>query len=231
LRVNCTQCGAAHTVLESDFFLLCPFCDARIVVNPPVNTPVMVVPSVSKENASRLFPPGAVSSTTLRYFPFLEEIGGYGLRPCFSQPWSEMNGYVPPAGDRRLFDESLADPEEIIPFDREMEVAGKGRIVFHPFFVVMLKLEGYDEGVLVDGVSGKLLGGSPLDRSSQEPVRSLFRLFLPVLAAGLTAALPVFFIVKAVASDRTVAAIAALLAASFAGRLVMRLLDGKTGGS
>jgi hypothetical protein len=217
--------------MESDFFLMCPFCDARIVVNPPANTPVMVVPSVNPEDAARLFPPGAVSSTALRYFPFLEENGGSGLRPCFSQPWSEMDGYTPPAGDRRLFDESLADPEQILPFDREMEVAGKGRIVFHPFLVVMLRLEGYDEGVLVDGVSGKLLGGSPLDRSPQEPGRSLFRLFLSFLAAGLAAALSVFFIVEALNAGRTPAAVAALLAAALAGRLVTGMIDRSAGGS
>jgi len=231
LRVSCTQCGAGHTVLESDFFLMCPFCDARIVVNPPANTPVIVVPSVSPEYAARLFPPGAVSSTALRYFPFLEESGRSGLRPCFSQPWSELDGYTPPAGDRRLFDESLADPEQIIPFDREMEVAGKGRIVFHPFLVVMLRLEGYDEGVLVDGVSGNLLGGSPLDRSAQESGRSLSSLFLSFLAAGLAAALPVFFIVKALDAGRTPAAMAALLAAALAGRLVTRMIEGRAGGS
>jgi hypothetical protein len=212
-------------VLETDFFLRCPFCDASLVVNPPGNTPVMVVPTVSPEDAARLFPSGGVSSIELRYFPFFEEEEGHTLRSCFRQPWDEMVGYIPPAGDRRLFDESTTLPEQILPFDREIEGKGTGRIVFHPFFIVMLRLEGYGEGVLVDAVSGHLLGGSPLDRSGPSPTGSLFRLFLPVFAGGLSAALPVFFLMRALDAGRTPAALAAVLSAALAGRLVTRLMD------
>jgi len=189
----------------------------------------MVVPTVSREDAERLFPSGAVSSTELRYFPFLEEEGGHGLRSCFRQPWDEMDGYIPPAGDRRLFDGNTVDPEQIIPFDREMEGGGTGRIVFHPFLIVMLRLEGYGEGVLVDAVSGHVLGRSPVDRSARTPAGSLYRLFLPVFAWGLTAALPVFFLARALDAGRTPAALAAFLSAALAGRLVTgRLMQGES---
>lgn len=228
MKVSCSQCGAGHVVLESDFFLRCPYCDARIVVNPPANTPVLVVPSVDPEEASRLFPPDAVASMALRYFPYVEEEGGRNLRSCFSQPWSDLEGYVPPGGDRRVFDESLIDPEQLVPFDRAS--AGSGRIVFHPFLVVMLRLEGYGEGVLVDAVSGKLLGASPLVGPGAKPERSLSALFLSVLGGGLAAATPVFLLVRSLDAGPAPATLAALFSAALAGRLVVGMLDRKAGG-
>jgi len=228
VKVACTQCGARHAVIDSDFFLSCPFCSARMVVNPPAHAPVMVAPAVDPGEASRLFPPGVASSVALRYFPYLEE-EGLPLRPCFSQPWSELDRYVPPAGDRRMFDESSAEPGQLIPFDRERVDEGSGRIIFHPFFVVMLALDGYSEGVLVDGVSGRLLGPSPTAGSTGRS-RSLRRLFLLALAAGLAAAAPVFLLVKAVGAGRSPAALAALLASALAVRFAAGLADRRADG-
>jgi len=226
LRVSCSQCGAEHTVLESDFYLRCSYCDATILVNPPESTPVIVAPGATPEEASRLFPPGSVSSVELRYFPYLEVEEGSSLRPCFSQPWSELDGYSPPAGDRRIFDRSLTEPEQLIPFDREMEESG-GKIVYHPLLILMLKLEGYGEGVLVDGVSGRLLGESPLAQRRQTSAMTYSGLFLRVLAGGLAASIPVFIVMKLLGADGPLSFLVSLIMAALVGRLVMTGLERK----
>lgn len=228
MKVSCSQCGAEHTVLESEFYLRCPYCDATILVNPPESIPVLVAPGVTSEEASRLFPSGSVSSVELRYFPYLEGEEGKGLRPCFSQPWSELDGYAPPAGDRRIFDRSLTDPEQLIPFDREMEETG-GKIVYHPFLILMLRLEGYAEGVLVDGVSGRLLGESPLAEPQQGSVMTYTGLFLRVLAGALAASIPVYLIMKLLGADGPLSFLVSLLLAAPAGILVMNRLEREGG--
>jgi len=228
LRISCSQCGAEHTVLESEFYLRCPYCDATILVNPPENTPVLVAPEVTAEEASRLFPAGTVSSVEIRYFPYLEGDENQGLSPCFSQPWSELDGYTPPAGDRRLFDSSLTDPELLIPFDRDMEETG-GRIVYHPFLILMLRMEGYGEGVLVDGVSGRLLGESPLAEPRQGSVMTYANLFLRVLAGAVAASIPTFLIMKVLHADAPISFLVSLALAILGGRLVMISLERKGG--
>ena len=183
MKISCTQCGAEHLVMESDFYLRCPFCDARIVVSLPRGTPAMVRTSVSEEYVRRLFPPGMVLSVRLLYFPYIETGNGASrsLAPCFSQPWQELDSYRPPDGDRMVFDESMAEPGGIIPFDREMLDSAEGRLVLHPFFVVMLKLTGYSEGMLVDGVSGNALGDIPSEQDETADGKSLEKLFLKAL--------------------------------------------------
>jgi hypothetical protein len=196
MKVNCTQCGAEHLVMESDFFLRCPFCDARIVVSFPSGTPAMVKASVSDEYVRRLFPPGMVLSLKLLYFPYIETGSGSSrdLVPCFSQPWQELDSYRPPDGDRVVFDESMAEPGEIMPFDRDMLDRAEGRLVLHPFFVVMLKLPGYSEGMLVDGVSGNPLGDIPSEQEETSDGKSLDRLFFKALLAGLLVSIPLYLL-------------------------------------
>lgn len=196
MKVSCSQCGSEQVVLESDFFLRCPYCDSRIIVNPPPTAPLMVTASVTGEDVRRLFPPEAVTGLELKYFPYLEifESGGRERVPCFSQPWQELEEYTPPDGDRKVFDESLAEPGQIIPFNREQAQLKESRLVFHPYFIVMLKLPGYGEGVLVDGVSGKVLGGLPAPGGEEDSSAGLERLFLKALLAGLAVSVPVYLV-------------------------------------
>ncbi len=197
MKINCTQCGAEHIVIESDFFIRCPYCDARIVVDPPADTPELVMASVSEEYVRRLFPPGMVISSEKKYFPYCEtdqSLTGKTLISCFSQPWQELEDYSPPAGDRRIFDESIAEPCEFIPFDRDQIDEASVRIIFHPFYIVMLKLEGYSEGVLVDAVSGQLLGESPVMDDTASKEMKLHKLFFLTLIAGLAISIPVFLL-------------------------------------
>lgn len=197
MKINCTQCGAEHMVIESDFFLRCPYCDARIVVDPPADTPKLVMASVSPEYVRRLFPPGMVISLEKKYFPYYEmdqSLKGKTLISCFSQPWQDLERYSPPAGDRRVFDQSIAEPCEFIPFDRDQIDEASVGIVFHPFYIVMLKLEGYSEGVLVDAVSGQLLGESPVTDDAASKEMELPKLFFLTLIAGLAVSIPFFLL-------------------------------------
>jgi len=196
MKINCTQCGAEQVVIESNFFLRCPYCDARIIVDPPENTPALVEPSVSEEYVRRLFPSAMVSSVETKFFPYLETgiSSDRKLLRCFNQPWQELEDYLPPSGDMKVFDESLAEPDQLIPFDRDMAFDSSGRVIFHPFFVVMLNLEGYDEGLLVDAVSGMVIGEPPVTEEQKDSGQNLYRMFFLTLAAGLVLTIPIYFL-------------------------------------
>lgn len=220
MKVSCSQCGSEQVVLDSDFFLRCPYCGSRIIVNPPPSTPFMVKTSITREDVRRLFPPEMVTDLEIKYFPYLETAGP-GSRervPCFSQPWQELEDYTPPDGDRKVFDESMAEPGQIIPFNREQAQLTEGRLVFHPYFIVMLKLQGYGEGILVDGVSGKALGGLPASGGEEERSAGLEGLFLKALLAGLAVSVPVYLVSRSlslsVASQIWIYLVMILLAAA-----------------
>ncbi len=226
MRTGCPQCGATLTVMESDFFLRCPYCESRIVVSPPDDAPYIVMPAVDATGAERRFPPGTVTGTELRWFPYLERAPGE-LTPCFSQPWPELSSYRPPAGDRKLWDEEMAEPEQLIPFDREMEDAAEGSVVFHPFHVVMLGLEGFSEGFLVDAVSGSPVGGSPF-RGEEEEGEGTMRLFLRSLLFSLMAAVPVYLLLRVAGVSWLARTMAAVLAAGGLELLRRRLRGGSS---
>ncbi len=198
MKIRCTQCGSRQVVLESNFFLRCPYCDATIIVEPPENTPALVEPSVSEEFVRRLFPSGMVSSVTMKFFPYLETgtSSARKIQPCFSQPWQDLEDYLPPSGNMKVFDESLAEPDQLIPFNRDMAEESSGRVIFHPFYVVMLNMEGYSEGLLADGVSGMLIGELPIREEQSDAKKNLNRTFLLTLAAGLVFTFPVYFLTK-----------------------------------
>ena len=185
-------------VIESNFFLRCPYCDARIIVDPPENTPALVEPSVSEEHVRRLLPSGMVSSMEIKFFPYLETgtSSARKVQPCFSQPWQDLEDYLPPSGNMKIFDESLADPDQLIPFDRDMAEESSGRVIFHPFYIIMLNMESYSEGLLVDGVSGKVIGEPPVTAEQADSGTKLSRLFFLILAAGLVFTFPVYFLTK-----------------------------------
>ncbi|MCD4701949.1 MAG: hypothetical protein K8S24_08860 [Candidatus Aegiribacteria sp.] len=198
MKINCTQCGSQQIVIESNFFLRCPYCNARIIVDPPENTPAMVEPSVSEEYVRRLFPSGMVSSMEMKFFPYLETgtSSDRKIQHCFSQPWQDLEEYLPPSGNMKVFDESLAEPDQLIPFDRDMAEESSGRVIFHPFFIVMLNLEGYSEGLLVDAVSGRVIGEPPVTKEQADSGKKLYRTFFLTLAAGLAFTLPIYILSK-----------------------------------
>ncbi len=198
MKISCTQCGAQQVVLESNFFLRCPYCDARIIVDPPENTPALVEPSVSEEYVRRLFPSGMVSSIEIKFFPYLETgtSSSRKIQPCFSQPWQDLEDYLPPSGNMKIFDESLAEPDQLIPFDRDMAEESSGRVIFHPFYIIMLNMEDYSEGLLVDGVSGKVIGEPPVTAEQADSGTKLNRMFFLTLAAGLVFTFPVYFLTR-----------------------------------
>ena len=185
-------------VLESNFFMRCPYCDARIIVDPPENTPALVEPSVSEEFVRRLFPSGMVSSVEMKFFPYLETVTSSSrkIEPCFSQPWQDLEDYLPPSGSMKVFDESLVTPDQLIPFNRDTAEESDGKVIFHPFFIVMLNLEGYSEGLLVDAVSGKLVGESLISEEQSDSGKNLYRTFFLILASGLVFTFPVYFLSK-----------------------------------
>ncbi len=198
MKIKCTQCGAQQLVIQSDFFLRCSYCDSRIIVDPPEDSPALVESCVSEEHVRRLFPSGMVSSVQKMYFPYLETATSSGreTRLCFNQPWLELADYIPPSGDRKIFDEDLADPGQLIPFDRDVVEGSGGRVVFHPFYIVMLELEGYGEGLLVDAVSGKLISDPPVIADHSDSDRKLFRTFFITLAVGLLFTVPIYLLTK-----------------------------------
>jgi len=60
----------------------------------------------------------------------------------------------------------------------------------------MLNLQGYSEGLLVDGVSGKLVGELPVIEEESDYDKNLYKTFLLTLAAGLVFTFPVYFLTK-----------------------------------
>ena len=60
----------------------------------------------------------------------------------------------------------------------------------------MIKLEGYGEGLLVDAVSGKIIGDSPETSQKENSEYTLFRLFFMALAGGLVLTVPIYLLTK-----------------------------------
>ena len=225
MKISCSQCGAGLTVLETDYYLRCPYCEANITITTAEDLPFIVVPAAGEEVVRRLFPSGSIRDLELRFFPYSDQ--GAGLSPAFSQPFPEMEGYVPPAGDRKVFSESLASPDQIIPIDDDLlEDAGgrRGGTVLHPFYLVMLDTEGFSQGVLVDGVSGKVVGDSPLEGNDAPRIPS--RIFLRSLLLGLPAAALVYWLLAAAGTGGSTLAVLTLLAAAGGSWAGMTLLAG-----
>jgi DNA-directed RNA polymerase subunit RPC12/RpoP len=200
MRLSCSQCGAELAVLETDFYLRCPYCEATILVTAPEDAPWLVTTAVGEGHVRKLFPSGTVHSAELLYFPYLET--GEGLSPAFSQPYEVLEDYRPPAGDRVVFSDDMVQPEQMIPTDpdKTAECPEGARLVMHPFFMVMLKTAGYSEGVLVDGVSGKALSESPLG-GEEAAGRRPSTIFALTLAGALVLSLPVYFLAKSSGAD------------------------------
>ncbi|MFO7949969.1 MAG: hypothetical protein R6U36_06330 [Candidatus Fermentibacteraceae bacterium] len=227
MKTSCSQCGAELTVMETEYYLRCPYCEASIMVTEVEDLPFIVVPSAGEEAVRRMFPAGAIAELELRYFPYAD--GPAGPVPVFSQPFPELEEFRPPAGDRKVFSEELAGPDQIIPMDDDIlarrELSRSGTVL-HPFWLVMLKLEGYSQGVLVDGVSGRIVGDNPLEGETAPEVPS--RTFLLCLLLGLPCAALVYWLLHAAGTGGSARAFATILAAA-AGSFVALRLFGEDG--
>ncbi len=170
MRTDCTQCGASLQVLDRDYFIRCPYCEARILLDYPGGLPSAALPVLSEEMVRRRFPQGAVKAMRLLYFPYLEVSGV--LQPFFSQPRPELESHRPPASARNLLSSCDIDPDDLIPVSGVPEGS---RIVYHPFREVRLQASGFDEILLVDAVSGAIPGRRPsLASEAPPPSRSFF---------------------------------------------------------
>jgi DNA-directed RNA polymerase subunit RPC12/RpoP len=189
MKVRCTQCGASLRVLDTDFYLRCPYCEANVVVRNTEKMPSVVNPVLDTDSVMRLFPSGIVESVTIRYFPYAFREGS--LTPVFSQVFDELLTYMPPGGDRQLWDEEDLEPESVIPFSPEL-AGEEDTVVYHPFYLVMQKGSGYSSGVLVDGVSGRVLGPEAGEETGH-PRRSR-EVALRALAVGIVPSALVFIL-------------------------------------
>ena len=191
MRLSCDQCGASLMVLERDFYVRCPYCETSMLVRTPPQTTSLIEPVVTPEEACRPFSRQTVSEVTLLFFPFAEDSGREGsLTPAFSQVFEEMEGYRPPAGDRKLFSPDLVSPESLIPLDEEHSAdAASAVVVYHPFFSVLVDKGTFSESFLVDAVSAKpLTEPEPALTESASPLP--VGLFRQALINGLLVSVP-----------------------------------------
>jgi DNA-directed RNA polymerase subunit RPC12/RpoP len=177
VKVSCSQCGASIPVLDRDFYLRCPHCDARILIREPGESVLITRPAVEEDRVRRLFPSGAGVRARLRYFPYVRD--GIRAFPFFNQPVSELGGYSPPAGDAAPFDTDLVEPDQLIPL---LDDPGGNSIVYHPFYVVTS--EGKPDAVYIDAVTGQTVSGWRMPGGkSARPSEN----FVKALAIGLAA--------------------------------------------
>jgi DNA-directed RNA polymerase subunit RPC12/RpoP len=223
MKARCTQCGASLRVMETDFYLRCPYCEANVVVRDTGKMPSVVVPVLDATAVERLFPPGAVESLAVRFFPYVLRDGS--LTPVFSQPYDELTTYVPPGGDRQVWDDDDLEPESVIPFDPDLQ-GEEDRVVYHPFYLVMQRGSGYSSGILVDGVSGLVLGDPSGEGEASGPARSRDTA-LRALAVGIVPSALVFIIASSGETGIFGGALFATAAAT-AAVLLVRMLGRRT---
>lgn len=187
MKINCSQCGADLPVLEKDFYLRCPYCEATIFIRLPSETISLTKVLVSRSEAMRPFSREEVSNMELLYFPYRERDGK--MRPAFNQPVKELEIYTPPMGDKRVFSPDDVSPESLIPFERESD--SESGIVYHPFYRVSVFSDGFKKSVFIDGVSGKPLLTEKPDTDSSILLQSVF---VSSFITGLCFSIPVYIL-------------------------------------
>ena len=185
MKLKCTQCGAFIAVTSPDAYVNCLYCGARAVVAGFTGESYLHRPVLSKQDAVRLFPVGAVASVSIYWFPYDPD----SLVAVFTQPYPEMENYLPPAADRRIWEEQSA-VGNVIPVDPDL--IGEQGVIYHPFWVVIASPSG--QGFIVDAVSGKIVSATPEPSGKKkfDPFYWAFRAF----GLGLLPALLVFFLFR-----------------------------------
>jgi hypothetical protein len=129
--------------------------------------------AVTPKEAERLFPAGTVSGVELLWFPY--SMDGSRMIRAFSQPYPSLDEYCPPSGDLRPWPGSGEVRGRTIPAESK-----EGRLVYHPLYSV--EFRNGRQGILVDGVSGGIVGAM---ESRLKETGSLQRLFTWSFLAGL----------------------------------------------
>ncbi len=183
MKVKCTQCGAFIAVTSPDAYANCSYCGARAIIKGFTGQSYLHRPVLSEQDAIRLFPVGEVASASIYWFPYDPE----DLSSVFTQPYPEMEAYVPPAADRRIWDEQSARGK-VIPVDPEL--IGEQGVIYHPFWVLIVSSSG--QGFIVDAVSGKIPGARPEPSVKFDPFYWAFRAF----GLGVIPSLLIFFLLR-----------------------------------
>lgn len=186
MKLKCTQCGAFIAVTSPDAYVSCSYCGARAVVSGFSGESYLHRPALSEEDVIRLFPRGETVSSSVYWFPY----DPVSLSRVFTQPFAEMENYIPPAADRRIWEEG-SSVGRIIPVDPDL--IGDMGVVYHPFWVVIIST---GQGVIVDAVSGRIISASAEAPEGKkfDPFYWAFRAF----GIGIIPALAVFFLLRRV---------------------------------
>ncbi len=212
MKMKCTQCGAFIAVTSPDAFAHCSYCGARAVITGFSGESFLHRPVLTEEDARRLFKAGEALSATIYWFPYAPS----SLAPAFTQAFPEMDEYSPPAGDRRIWEESSASGT-VIPADPDL--VGDGGVVYHPFWVVQT---ASGRGYIIDGVSGGMVSDPPVSAGSVpfDPYREAIKAF----AISVLPACGVFFLLRNLSIFW--AAVLGMAAAVFSPGLLARLRGG-----
>ncbi|MCK5786170.1 MAG: hypothetical protein KAH54_06395 [Candidatus Sabulitectum sp.] len=151
MKLQCKQCGALIAVTSPDAYISCPYCGAKAAVEGFRGTSFLHRPALENKDVLRLFTSGSIASVSLYWFPFDPDT----LERVFTQPYPEMENYLPPSSDRRVWNESEVEGT-IVPVDPDL--LGEIGVVYHPFWVAINATTA--QGSMVDGVSGRKLGES-----------------------------------------------------------------------
>lgn len=207
MRASCSQCGAGLQVQRRDFYLRCPYCDARLLLDPGGRRFMISAPTVGEDSIAAAHSDMKLDSVEMVFFPYLET-PGRGLEAFFSQPVPELDGYSPPSSSMKVLSPDDASPDQLIP-PRDGQTPGT--IVFHPFFKVSVSNRGFPEVFLVDAVSGLPPARTRGVRSAvPRPSRSFVEVLVPLLVISAAAFL-LAGLAGAGIQDRLAASVAASL--------------------
>lgn len=189
MKLQCKQCGATLAITSPDAFVCCPYCGAKAVVSGYTGANFLHRPVLDEKDVIRLYPSGSVASVSLYWFPFDSDT----LNGVFTQPYTEMENYLPPSADRRVWDEATVQGK-IIPVDPDL--LGDSGVVYHPFWVAISA--STFQGAMVDGVTGRKLGESA--KSGKEHLLDPTKEALSAFLTGVVPTLIVFFLLLKVVS-------------------------------
>lgn len=213
MKLQCKQCGALLAVTSPDAYINCPYCGAKAVVDNWTGNSYLHRPALDEEDVIRLFQSGSVTSVSMFWFPYDSDT----LNRIFTQPYAEMQHYLPPSADRRIWNESEV-LGTIVPVDPDL--LGESGVIYHPFWVAISTVSA--QGTIVDAVSGIKLGQSSEFSAeiSFDPVREAFSAFKIAIGPALL----IFFMLKGLSVfwASVFGMAAAILAPSLWGKLMKK---------
>lgn len=194
MKTSCSQCGAVLPVLRRDFYIRCPYCGASLMLDTGGLIMMLAAPVVTADSLPRILPLMEPGNSRLYFFPYIQKRDG-SLEPCFAQPVPQLDGYRPPSSSVSVLSSDDASPDQLMPPAEE----ASGTIVFHPFFQVTTTMRGLPETVLVDAVTGLLVGSNGMDTPPAMPAPS--RSFIEVLVLQALAAAAIFTLSRLAGAD------------------------------